>query len=179
MGVAEARSRTAMNAGLFSVEDLYVRFSNGTERTYQRLKMRSPRSVMIIPITPRNTLLLIREFAAGIDDYVIKFPTGTVENDETVEEAAARELREETGWILRTISVVKQIYADPGYCDQKTYVAIARDLVWGQMEGDEPEVPRLHECDTRDWQTLQDSLIDARSLATLAILDGSLEVAVR
>jgi ADP-ribose diphosphatase len=170
MSVTQIRTRTAINAGLFSVEDLDVRFSNAQERQYQRLRMRSRLAVMVVPISQRNTLLLIREFAAGIGDYVIKFPTGTVEREESVEAAAVRELQEETGWLARTISVGKSMYAEPGHCDQMTCVVLARDLVRGQSKGDEPERTGLYEWPASDRRSLIDSLVDARSIAALAML---------
>ena len=42
-------------------------------------------------------ILLIREFRMGVNRYVTAFPAGLIEDGESPEEAADRELREETG----------------------------------------------------------------------------------
>jgi hypothetical protein len=63
------------------------------------------------------------------------------------------------------------MYADPGFCDQKTYVVLARDLVRGQTGGDEAERPSLFEWPAADRRSLIESLVDARSISAIAILD--------
>ncbi len=60
-------------------------------------------AVEIIPRFPDGDYLLCREFRFAVNDYVWEFPTGIIDGDETPEQAARRELREETG--LELVSV--------------------------------------------------------------------------
>ena len=60
-------------------------------------------AVELIPRFQDGDYLLCREFRFAVNDYVWEFPTGVIDGDETPEEAAKRELREETG--LELVSV--------------------------------------------------------------------------
>ena len=60
-------------------------------------------AVELIPRFQDGDYLLCREFRFAVNDYVWEFPTGVIDGDETPEQAAQRELREETG--LELVSV--------------------------------------------------------------------------
>src|SRR5262245_31700364 len=59
-----------------------------------------PDAVFIVPIlmTPRgNRLVFVREFRVALGDCEYSCPAGLIEPGETIETAARRELKEETG----------------------------------------------------------------------------------
>ena len=60
-------------------------------------------AVEIIARFEDGDYLLCREFRFAVNDYVWEFPTGVIDGDETPEEAAKRELMEETGLELVSI----------------------------------------------------------------------------
>jgi 8-oxo-dGTP pyrophosphatase MutT (NUDIX family) len=53
--------------------------------------------VVIVPVTDDEEVLLIRQFRPPVNNYVVEFPAGLNDQGETLEEAARRELIEETG----------------------------------------------------------------------------------
>jgi 8-oxo-dGTP pyrophosphatase MutT (NUDIX family) len=65
--------------------------------------------VGIVPVTDDKEVLLIRQFRPPMKRYVIEFPAGLNEKDDTLEEAARRELLEETGY-----SAGRMIYLTEG-----------------------------------------------------------------
>ena len=88
---AVARSR------LFTIESVDLTFSNGAHRVYERMKPSEREAVMIVPIIDDH-LILIQEYAVGLETYELGFPKGLIDSGETVNEAAVRELKEEVGF---------------------------------------------------------------------------------
>lgn len=139
---------------LFAVEQQDLRFSNGTERTYERLLSGSHGAVMIIPLLDADTLLLIREYGCGLGDYHLSFPKGAVDAGETLAEAANRELMEEVGYGARELIHLKHLMLSPGYMAHGIDVFLARDLYAQRLPGDEPEPIEVVPYPLADWQTL-------------------------
>ncbi|WP_054340471.1 ADP compounds hydrolase NudE [Neptunomonas antarctica] len=124
---------------LFAVEELQLRFSNGVERTYERLATRGNGAVMIIAVDAEDNVILIREYAGGIDDYTLTLPKGLIDPGETPEIAADRELKEEAGFGARRLDFLKEMTSAPNYMGHRIKAIIARDLYPCKLEGDEPE----------------------------------------
>lgn len=62
----------------------------------------------------RDKVVLIRQYRYPLNDYVYEFPAGLVEPGEDFNEAAVRELKEETGLDMEPIKVSK-IYSEPRF----------------------------------------------------------------
>ena len=82
---------------LFRVESLELRFSNGVERTYERLMPGGSGAVMLVALLDNDTIALIREYGGGIEDYTLTLPKGAIDLGESLREACNRELQEEIG----------------------------------------------------------------------------------
>ena len=124
---------------LFTVESIKLRFSNGQERDYERLIGSGRKAVMVVAMLDNNTVLLVREYAAGLHDYHVSLPKGLVEAGEDVLSGANRELMEETGYGARRLQELKPFSLSPGYMTHTTHVVLAQDLYEAKLEGDEPE----------------------------------------
>ncbi|WP_116475034.1 ADP compounds hydrolase NudE [Zobellella maritima] len=124
---------------LFKVEAVHLKFSNGVERVYERMRSSGRGAVMLVPMLDDDTLLLIREYSAGTHSYELGFPKGLIDPGETALEAGNRELMEEIGYGARTLLPMKQVSLAPGYFGSRMDILLARDLYPEQREGDEPE----------------------------------------
>ncbi len=91
-------SRQEADAGGYRRETIDLEFSNGERRKYERLSSRGHGAVMIAAIPEPGTVLLIREYAAGVHRYELGLPKGRMDAGEGMLEAANRELKEETGF---------------------------------------------------------------------------------
>ncbi len=69
---------------LFCVEELKLRFSNGVERTYERLvgKGAGYGAVMIVAMLDAEHAVLVEEYCGGTDEYELSLPKGLIEPGE-------------------------------------------------------------------------------------------------
>jgi len=132
-------TRTVAQTRLFRVEEMDLRFANGTEVTYERM-YGSPRgAVMVVPLRDDETVLLIREYAAGVERYELALPKGRIEAHESPLEAANREMMEEVGFGARRLEPLRSFTEAPGYFHHYTHAVLAEDLYPERRPGDEPE----------------------------------------
>ena len=163
------RSQQIARTRLFMVEELDLEFSNGQTRTYERLVAGPNGAVMIVPILNNNTIVLIREYSAGTDNYQLAFPKGLMETGETVEQSANRELKEEVGYGARKFTPMKQMSLAPGYLTHRMNLLMAEDLYPESLEGDEPEPLEVVKWPIDDIELIieQPDFTEARSIAAL------------
>lgn len=156
---------------VFTIEQIDLEFSNGERRSYERLRSRGLGAVIVVPLLDDETVLLIREYAAGLHHYEIGLVKGRLEQDESILEAAQRELREETGYAARDLVLVNRLSLAPGYMTHVTHVVLARDLYPSPLEGDEPEPPEVVEWPLRRLRELteRDDCTEGRTIAALYI----------
>ncbi len=163
------RKKQIAKTRLFKVEELELTFSNGVERTYERLVAGPNGAVMIVPILNNEMILLIREYSAGTEDYQLAFPKGLMETNETVEQAANRELKEEIGYGASQFTNMKEMTLAPGYLTHKMNLVMAEDLFEERLLGDEPEVLEVVKWPLSDIDSIleQPDFTEARSIAAL------------
>jgi ADP-ribose pyrophosphatase len=78
----------------FSIRDIS---QPGSDEPYYSFDM--PPGVVIWPVTSDGHFVLVRQYRPTLNKVTLEFPAGAVDADETPEQAARRELREETGYV--------------------------------------------------------------------------------
>lgn len=162
---------------IFGIERLKLRFSNGNERYFERLKGWGPGVVMIAPMLDANTVLLIREYAAGINQYTLSLPKGRIEIGEAPESAANRECQEEVGYKATKLHLLSTMTNAPQYNDTQFHLFVATDLEYSPLEGDEPEPLEVipWKMDNLSALFAHEEVHEARSIAALYMLRDYLE----
>jgi ADP-ribose diphosphatase len=161
--------RTVAKSRVFQIDEVDLGFSNGAVSTYERAVSRAIHSVMVIPLIDPNTVLLIREYAVGVDRYELALPKGVIENGEDPLAAAQREAMEEVGYAAKQLTLLKEVTAIPGYLTGSMFCVLAQDLYPATAEGDEPEPIEVVPYPLSDLNKLvmSSEMTEARSIAAL------------
>ncbi len=106
-------------------------------------------AVCILPVDGEGNVYLVRQYRHPMGEEIAEAPAGLIEEGETPEEAALRELREETG-ALGTVTYVGEFYPTPGYCSEVIHLFLGRVETFGETDPDEDEflkTEKLSFCD--------------------------------
>lgn len=90
-------SATALNEKWFPVRKDTVQLPSG-KVVDDYFVWESPHIVSVIPVTTDGKLVLVQQYRHGVGQVLHQFPAGAVDKGEAAEEAAHRELLEETGY---------------------------------------------------------------------------------
>ncbi|WP_428610369.1 ADP compounds hydrolase NudE [Sedimenticola sp.] len=169
--------RTLNETGVFHIEEIDLEFTNGQQRTYQRVVGSEEGAVLVVPLLDEETLLLIREYAAGVNRYELAFPKGHIEAGEDPLTAGNRELQEETGYAARQLELLSSVTVAPGYIYHTTHIVLARNLYPHPLPGDEPEPIDVIEwkLDQFDQLLAQQDFTEARSQLALFLAREKLQ----
>ena len=153
-------------------ETIDLEFGNGERRRYSRVRSGGHGSVIIAALPDPETVLLIREYSAGVHRYELGLPKGRMDAGEDVLAAADRELKEECGFGARRLTWLRAITLAPGYMDHAIHLVMAEDLYPDRLPGDEPEELEVVPWKLSDLHALmlREDCSEGRSLAALFIV---------
>jgi len=169
-------SRTVAESRLFIIDEVDLRFGDGTDACFETIRTRAQGAVLVAPVTDDGKVLLVREYGAGVDRYEVQLPKGRIESDEDILAAANRELREECGVAAEHLREVTAVTLAPGYLGFTTHIVLARGLYEAPLPGDEPEAPAVIEwpLDGLDRLLAHPECTEARTLAALYMIRDQL-----
>jgi ADP-ribose diphosphatase len=129
------------------------------------------RREIMVPMRDDDTVLLVREYGAGTGRYELGLPKGRLDRDETAEQGAERELKEEIGYGAHELHIIANLSLSPAYMTSMAHVVLARDLYEERLTGDEPEELEVVPWKLSELHTLlaQPDITEGRSIAALFI----------
>jgi len=95
------------------VEDYFIRESRGF--------------CIVFALTPDENVLLVRQYKHGACEIVVELPGGMIDEGETPERCAVRELAEETGYTGSAPQLVRTFLADPTNATTRFHLFVVRD----------------------------------------------------
>ena len=88
----------------------------------------APDWVNVIPVLDDGRVVLIRQWRYGIAAPCLEIPGGLIDAAENAEEAAARELLEETGYHARKMRSLGTTHPNPAFLSNRLTTYLATDL---------------------------------------------------
>lgn len=96
-------------------------------------------AVMILAVDSNNDVTFIKQYREAANRLNLELPAGMIDEGELPEEAAKRELEEETGIVANKFTLLKEIFTSSGYSSERIYIYLAEDLEEGRIHLDDTE----------------------------------------
>jgi folate-binding protein YgfZ len=174
-GVTAARDEPGtllLEARRFSVVRVAERCADGSLR--EREVVRHPGSVVVVPLTSAHEVCLVEVVRVAVGRTLLELPAGTLDRVESLEEAARRELGEETGYRAGTMTSAGAFWMSPGILRERMHLFVAEDLVPGPqaLEPGEQIRTRVVPWETAVAMCLDGRIDDAKTVAGILLIDA-------
>ena len=158
-----------------SLYDDEVLFPGGTEGRYLRWQWNHRSGVVVVPVGP-DGIALIPNYRYPVGASSLEFPRGGCQPGESVQTAAARELREESGLIASAVMPLGQLHTDTGLIANGAHVCLAFVHQGGQRKPDPEDTESVA---TPVWAS-QDGLMEwvGQGLITCSVTIAAFTVAM-
>jgi ADP-ribose pyrophosphatase len=131
------RSEMVYEGRVFGVRRDFVREPGGVRAS--REVITHPGSVVVMPVTEGRRIVMIRQYRHAARQYLWELVAGRIDEGETVKEAGARELLEETGYRAKRLTEFLDVFPSPGFLEERMHLLLAEGLTAGKAEPEEDE----------------------------------------
>jgi ADP-ribose pyrophosphatase len=158
-------SQTVFSGHLIHVRKETVRLPTG--KTAEREVVDHPEVVAMIPVLDDGKLVLVRQYRAAVARTMLEVPAGGIDPGESPEQAAQREMIEETGYRVGRLERIYGFYSSPGFCTEYMHLLVCSGLEAGTPteETDQIEVVSLGLDDAIG--RIGGEIVDAKSILAL------------
>jgi ADP-ribose pyrophosphatase len=125
--------------------------------------------VVVVPVTDGREVVMVRQYRYAVEEELLELPAGRLEPGEGHQEAARRELSEETGCEADGLRYLGVLYPSPGFCEETLHVYLATGLRRGETHPDEDEFLTAETAPLRKIRDMiaRNEIKDAKTIAGL------------
>lgn len=129
-------TETIYKGKIFDVSKVKIREG---EAEYTREIVSHHGSAVIVPVFADNIIALVKQYRHAAQKYLLEIPAGTLDENESPEIGARREVEEEIGVKAGNIEKLSEFYVSPGFLTEKMHVFLATELEASEQNLDEDE----------------------------------------
>ncbi|HTP67349.1 MAG TPA: NUDIX hydrolase [Dongiaceae bacterium] len=159
------KSETIYEGKVFGVRADEVEEPSGVKAT--RVVITHPGSVVVLPVLKDGRILMIEQYRHATRQYLWELVAGRIDAGESVKKAAARELKEETGYSAKRFTEFLDVWPTPGFLEERMHILLAEGLTKGEAtpEDDEKIISRAYTIKELKQMMENGKLKDGKSIA--------------
>lgn len=177
--IVPSKIRTVFEGRVFTVQVESITLPRG--HALDAEIVRHPGSVVIVPITEENEVILVRQYRHAIGRYTWELPAGSLKSGEDVPAAARRECQEEIGMVAERLEALGSFFPTPGYCNEEMHFFLAAGLRRPRDGDDEAHQDEDEDIETRAFprseiaeMIARGDVVDLKTVAGLSLI-GAVE----
>ncbi len=153
----------------FSVNLDEVKLPSG--RITKRIRVIHPDASAIVPFTEEGKIILVKQYRYSIQEETLEIPAGKIDEGETAEECAYREMAEETGYTASNLEFLMTYVPAIGYSSEKLFIFKASGLnKMANYKQPEDEISKLEilTLDEIRSRILSGEIVDGKTIVAIA-----------
>ena len=130
-------------------------------------------AVALVPMVDEDHVCLLRNYRYSVGSHLIEIPAGTIDQGESPDSTAPRELAEETGYKAGRLTRIAEWFVSPGVMNERMYLYLCEDLTPGPTahQADEQLEPFVVPWAAAVAMALDGRIDDAKSKLALLLCD--------
>lgn len=124
----------------------------------------------VVAVREDGKLLMVRQYRNALERETLEIPAGGLNGrDEPTDQAAMRELEEETGYTCDQVELLVSIYTTVAFCNEKIDIYLAQDLKPGHQHLDEDEYLNVEAYDLEELKRMvfEGKLQDSKTICAI------------
>lgn len=164
---------------IFDVARVRYQLPNGNHHTYDLVKHHG--AVTILPVDEQGRIWFVRQYRVGAQGTLLELPAGLLEEGESAEDSAYREVQEEIGMAAASLQYLGEFYMVPGYSTEKLVAFLATGLRESALPMDDDEFLEREAIEIKEAyaRVARGEIQDGKTIAALLLAQPYLAALTR